>query len=129
MAVRRRRQAAQAEESAAEAPAQEPVHVVIDVELVWQGRTIAVRFEPDYLDSEARGLSYGHSHLDIEVTSPKRAPLPITETGYLSHFSQPGTVEEYGGPAAFVESWLNEEAKKPAWRRIEARWLQLDLFE
>jgi len=29
------------------------------------------------------------SHLEIRSVSPEKAPLPITETGYKSHFFQP----------------------------------------
>jgi hypothetical protein len=32
------------------------------------------------------------AHLAIRSVAPERAPLPITETGYLSHFHQPGDV-------------------------------------
>ncbi len=56
------------------------------------------------------------------------APLPVTETGYRSHFIQVGLVEATGGPAAYVRRWLDEEARRPVWRRVEAAWRLLDLF-
>lgn len=52
----------------------------------------------------------------------------MTETGYRSLFHEPGPVEAAGGPAAFVENWLNLEAKSRAWRRQEVTGQQLSLF-
>lgn len=37
------------------------------------------------------------AHLEIRSIQPERAPLPITETGYKSHFHPCGTVEANGG--------------------------------
>lgn len=28
----------------------------------------------------------GTSHIEVHIVRPKRAPIPITETGYHSHF-------------------------------------------
>lgn len=63
------------------------------------------------------------AHLEIRSINPERAPLPITETGYRSHFHQPGTIEAHGGDVvAQVIAWLDEEAAKPDWKRhVEAR--------
>lgn len=56
------------------------------------------------------------AHLEIRSIAPERAWLPITSTGYRSHFHQPGTVEALGGDVvAQVIAWLDEEAAKPEW--------------
>lgn len=56
-------------------------------------------------------------HLEIRSIAPERAPLPITATGYRSHFMQPGTIEAHGGDVvAQVRAWLDEEAAKPEWQ-------------
>lgn len=69
------------------------------------------------------------AHLEVRSIKPERAPLPITETGYRSHFHQPGTIEGMGGDVvAQVISWLDEEAKSPEWRRIAMQARQLSLF-
>jgi hypothetical protein len=55
--------------------------------------------------------------------------LPITRTGYLSHFIQPGTIEAHGSDVvAQVTAWLDEEATKPDWRAHVERSKQGDLF-
>ncbi len=69
------------------------------------------------------------AHLEIRSVKPERAPLPITESGYLSHFHQPGTVEARGGDVvAQVTAWLDEEAAKLEWRRYVEASRQGELF-
>ncbi len=100
---------------------------IIEV-LVWNGRTVEVRYDPDWCSMSELGPGRQLAHLELQTTTPLMAPLPVTDTGYRSHFIPVGIVEDAGGPAAFVHAWLNEEAHKPVWRRIEAAWRQLDLF-
>lgn len=69
------------------------------------------------------------AHLEVKSIEPPRAPLPITETGYRSHFHPCGTVEANGGNVvALVKAWLDEEAAKPEWRRYERENQQGELF-
>ncbi len=82
--------------------------------LTWQGIDIEAVYYP---------LKWGVvAHLEIHSIKPECAPLPVTATGYRSHFHQPGTIEALGGDvAAQVIAWLNEEAAKPEWRaHVEA---------
>ena len=97
-------------------------------QLTWNGRTVEVRYEPDWCGLSELGPGRQLAHLEIQTMNPPSAPLPVTETGYLSHFIPLGLVEEAGGPAAYVNRWPNQEAKKPVWRRLETAWRQLDLF-
>lgn len=75
----------------------------------WQGIEIEARYTP---------LKWGViDHLEIRSITPERARLPITETGYRSHFHQPGPVESHGGDVvALVTAWLDDEAATPTWR-------------
>jgi hypothetical protein len=73
-------------------------------------------------------IGYDTAHLEIESIAPERAHLPITETGYRSHFTSPDSVAAYGGPVAFVEAWLETESQAPDWRREEQQRRQLSLF-
>jgi hypothetical protein len=89
--------------------------------LTWQGIAIDVTYTP-----RKWGIT---AHLEIRSISPDRAPLPITRTGYRSHFHECGTVEAHGGDvAAQVTAWLNDEAKKPEWQAHVARTKQGELF-
>jgi hypothetical protein len=73
-------------------------------------------------------LSSGSDHLEIESIKPKRAPLPITETGYRSHFMPALDLINDGGPVTFVTAWINQEAKGKAWTKTVAAKAQGDLF-
>jgi len=99
---------------------------IVTEALIWNGVTIDVAYEADCLNSSEG--SFPTSHLAITSVAPEREPLPITETGYRSHFLAPGIVEEAGGPASYVRAWLDHEAKSPAWHKVEQERRQLDLF-
>ena len=85
-----------------------------------------IRWEPTWLNLSGSG--YDTAHLEIVSIAPERAPLPITDTGYRSHFTSPETVAAYGGPVGFVEAWLETERQAPEWRREEQERRQLTLF-
>lgn len=86
--------------------------------LTWRGRQLTIRYNPRSF--------VGYGHLQISVRSCR--PLPITETGYRSHFVAPVDVEEIGGPVAYVQAWLDAMAQTKAWRRTEQGGLQLQLI-
>lgn len=96
-------------------------------ETVWNGVTITISYEPRWL-SLADDYGLDTAHLEIEAVAPERAPLPITETGYRSHFTTAHAVAAMGGPVALVRTWLDEEAASPAWQRQAAAARQLTLF-
>ncbi|OSZ69559.1 hypothetical protein CAP40_01500 [Sphingomonas sp. IBVSS2] len=75
--------------------------------LEWRGILISVTLERQrFVD-----------HLQVETVEPVRAPLPITETGYRSHFVSKDVIED---PEAYVEQWLNHAAKDRGWIEHEA---------
>lgn len=80
----------------------------------WRGIEIGATYDPAW--------SQGFAHLAVRSVRPERAPLPITETGYRSHFHRSGTIEAHGGDVVVqVIAWLDEEAAKPGWQRhVEA---------
>lgn len=87
----------------------------------WEGIEIEAIYSP---------IKWGViAHLEIRSIRPERAPLPITETGYKSHFHSCGTVEANGGDVvAQIIAWLDEEAAKPEWRAYAAKSRQGELF-
>jgi hypothetical protein len=58
----------------------------------WLKLDIEIRYCPEW----SKAAHYSHLEIECEV------PLPITPTGYLSHFV-PGTVED---PVKFFVEWL-----------------------
>lgn len=87
----------------------------------WQGIEIEASYTPLKWNVIA--------HLEIRSINPERAKLPITETGYRSHFHRPGTIEVNDGDVvAQVIAWLDEEAAKPDWLTYIEGSRQGDLF-
>lgn len=84
--------------------------------------TIRITHARDYLAS-------GTDHIEVESIRPKKAPLPITETGYRSHFLSPLDLLNAGGPVTFVSSWLEREATSKAWSKAATARTQGDLFQ
>lgn len=91
----------------------------------WNGIVLEIRWEPNWLNINT-GVDM--AHLEIETIAPERAPLPITETGYRSHFTAPESVAAYGGPVSYVEAWLETESQAPDWRIVQQEQRQLSLF-
>lgn len=88
--------------------------------LTWRHARLEITHTRDYLEK-------GHDHIEVAVKAPKGAPIPITETGYRSHFLPASEIESAGGVVPFVAAWLDREATTKAWQQIEFRWRQLEL--
>ena len=74
-------------------------------------------------------LGQGQDHIEIESFAPKKAPLPITETGYRSQFLSPLELVNDGGPVVYVTAWLDREAKGKDWQKRQTVRQQGDLFQ
>ena len=88
------------------------------IRISWRGIGIRV----DYHASRWGGVC---DH--VELHSDGRVPLPVTETGYRSHFLPTGIVTADTLEAQVI-AWLDEEAAKPEWRAYEEASKQLSLF-
>lgn len=71
----------------------------------WRGIGIDITFTPE---------KFGMIE-HIELQADNRLALPVTETGYRSHFIPIGTVEQEGGPVAYLTAWLDFEAERTRW--------------
>ena len=88
--------------------------------LIWNGIKIMVIHTPGYCK---------YAEIDhIELHAENGQKLPVTETGYRSHFLPESQVEPYGSALAYVQAWLDYEAMKPEWRAQELASRQLNLF-
>ena len=88
------------------------------------GQTVRVRVihSRDY-------LGQGQDHIEVESIVPKKAPLPITETGYRSHFLPPLELLNNGGPVTFVTALMDREAEGKDWQKRQVIRQQGDLFQ
>lgn len=90
----------------------------------WNGINLEIHYEPVYFKF---GKDFTLSH--ISVYTENKLPLPITETGYRSHFFHPNELEGYSDIWAYVHAWLEQEAKTNSdWKIIEQNSIQLSLF-
>jgi hypothetical protein len=89
----------------------------------WNGILLELIYEPQWL-----GIDENLAHLSVTSIRPERTPLPITETGYRSHFVAAADVDSAGGPVAYVEAWLTAESRTLAWRAREQAARQFTLF-
>ncbi len=87
----------------------------------WEHVRYRVRHTPDYIIK-------GTDHVEVVVISPKKEPLPITETGYLSHFVTDGSCPGIDDAISFVTTWIEREAKTKRWQKLDQKRRQLDLF-
>lgn len=105
-------------------PAREVVTTIIE----WEGITIEIAYERNWLNINNPEHEIAQAHFDIRSINPGRACLPFTETGYRSHFVHPSEVEAMGGPAEYVMAWLEEASHSEQWREFAAAGQQLSLF-
>jgi hypothetical protein len=101
--------------------AKAPRRKTVTCQLVWRGITCTVVHTTNYIFP-------GQSHLELTVQSAPRVPLPITRTGYLSHFVPEDAVTAAGDAVAFFTEWLDREAASKAWVMAELARRQGDLF-
>lgn len=76
----------------------------------WQNIDIEVRYCPNWSVGDD---SCGFAHL--EIISEDRQKLPITGTGYKSHFLPPEEITAFGGAIDYALAWLNEAGTSEPW--------------
>jgi hypothetical protein len=83
-------------------------------QITWSGITIRITYDPEWMGE--RGTDFCIALLELEAIEPAQAKLPVTETGYRSHFPHPAEIELAGGPGAFVTGWLEAQAGSAQWQ-------------
>ena len=85
--------------------------------LIWEGIEIVFSHH-----TQRFGGPFDH----LELHAKER--LPVTETGYRSHFIHPDELALWDSPEAFVLDWLNDAACHPNWQAYCRETRQLSLF-
>jgi len=80
-------------------------------QIVWEGLQIDITYRKRRWNSE-------FDHIELRVEEGRI--IPVTETGYRSHFLPAGIVDEYGGHEGFVSALLDHEAESADWKKREA---------
>ena len=97
-----------------------------NLSFIWQGITIDVQYTPDYSPSIKKIYGWTLAHLSIERRGAGH--LPISKTGYRSHFTAVAAIIENGGPEAYLKAWLDETANSETWQKYIAGERQMKLF-
>jgi len=92
----------------------------------WHGIPVSVVFCPDW--SKAWRAVQGYPLWHLKISSDGRRPLPISDTGFRSHFVSGAVLDDWGGPLPYVRTWLDCEAERPDWQAAELARRQLTLF-
>ena len=94
--------------------------------IVWQDITIEITYTPEWgsviISDEIL------AHVAIRSIKPECAKLPMTETGYRSHFTGQSFINEFATVTDFVKAWLDTEAEQPAWQDHIEKQRQYALF-
>jgi hypothetical protein len=83
----------------------------------WRGISIEINHVTDWP---------GHGYQHIELRAALR--LPVTETGYRSHYIHNEHMALFKSADEFVVEWLDEHAKNPKWLEHEEASKLLNLF-
>ena len=85
--------------------------------LIWEGIEIVLSHHKQ---------RFGGSFDRLELHAKER--LPVTETGYRSHFIHPAELALWDSPEAFVLDWLDDAARHQDWQVYRQKSRQLSLF-
>ena len=85
--------------------------------LVWCEREVEVSVQANWLNT-------GHWHIELRCVER----LPVTETGYRSHFAPEGVPSAQDDVRMYVLEWLDTSAQDPSWQRYVEDSKQLKLF-
>ncbi len=95
--------------------------------LHWRGREVLISYCEDYSAAFRQVMGAPLAHLTIQSADGEK--LPISDTGFLSHFAMGGLgIENDDQILALVQERLNEEAKNQAWQEYVRDSQQLRLF-
>ena len=86
----------------------------IQTVMMWQDIKISIQYKPSWIKSVSI------SHLEIHSLEPERAALPVTETGYKSHFFHTDEIFSEPELKQMVEQWLDEAAQSSEWKAYAA---------
>ena len=86
----------------------------------WRDIEVVVKYNPDHY------VGHGCHIFHVQVFCDE--PLPITETGYKSNIMAIAELDGYESVEAFVLAWLDHEAEKPEWIKLEQESKQMTLF-
>jgi len=89
----------------------------VQYEIEWDGIVVTITHIPNWLNT-------GHDHVELRAAEQ----LPVTETGYRSHYMQAAELALFKGVEGFVRQWLDGAAQSKEWQKHLVDRQQLSLF-
>jgi len=86
----------------------------------WDGIAIEVAYNPNIFRVYQEEYGYALAHVALQVSTPD-TPLPVTDTGYDSHFTRTDAIEALGGIEAYLRLRLDAEAEATGWQKGSPR--------
>lgn len=87
------------------------------LEITWQDIAITVSITNNWLNTD-------YHHIELKADQP----LPVTTTGYRSHFVPVYQFDAFASLEQLVRLWLDDAAKSKEWIKAEEERRQLKLF-
>ena len=84
-------------------------------EILWNGLRIEARFTPNFSPIYEETYGYRLVHIELCTLEPPLAPLPISDTGYRSHFIPSPQLADYEDHLEYLLAWLDHAATDPQW--------------
>lgn len=94
--------------------------------LIWREVAITVRYCDDW--SRGHYQIHGSKMTHTEIIRDDGKQLPITDSGYRSHFMDITHLDKYNGILDYVTRWLDHQAQSKKWKAYVADQGQLKLF-
>jgi hypothetical protein len=80
---------------------------VIAFRLVVEAQPMLVRYEPYWSSGE-----FGQAHFEFRSASKKQKRIPVSETGYLSHFALLADVRAARGPERYAKGFVLDQLNR-----------------
>lgn len=94
----------------------------------WESIEIEITYVKSYSGAFEYHYGYPISHIEIRTINPAKAPLPITQTGYRSHFMPSPVPKTRGQVIDMIVEQLDKGAKSKEWKEREAKFRQYQLL-
>ena len=95
------------------------------IQAEWQGLSFVITYYPKWMP--LKNSDFIMARLEIQSGSPE-TKLPITETGYRSHFLHPDEIAARGGVEKYVQGWFDYASQSPEWKKNQRINCQPSLF-
>jgi hypothetical protein len=80
---------------------------VIAFRLVVEAQPMLVRYEPNWSTGE-----FGQAHFEFRSASKRQKRIPVSETGYLSHFVPLADVKAARGPERYATAFVLDQLNR-----------------